>query len=99
MVTILISAAFRGAALIRREALTRGRRLFECGYPKVRRLLEGGVYLRPDTYLRKYSINLEKILNRPITKFYNGDDAYVIAAELLFIKTRPTSFCKKHYLL
>ena len=34
MVTILISAAFRGAALITR------RRFFECGYPKVRRLFE-----------------------------------------------------------
>ena len=28
-------------------------------------------------------INTEKILNRPITKFYNSDDVNVIAAELL----------------
>ena len=27
-------------------------------------------------------INIEKILNRPITKFYNSDDVNVIAAEL-----------------
>ena len=54
IVTILISAAFGGAALIRGEALTRGRRLFQCGYPKVRRLLEGGAYLRPGAYQRKY---------------------------------------------
>ena len=40
MVTILISTTFRDAALIRGEALIRGRRLFQCGYPKLRRLLE-----------------------------------------------------------
>ena len=34
--TILTRAAFRGAALITGEALIRGRRLFQCGYPKVR---------------------------------------------------------------
>ena len=44
-------------------------------------------------------INVEKILNRPITKFYNGDDVNVIAAELRLTKTRPTSFYKKHNLL
>ena len=61
IVTILISAAFRGAALIRGNALIRGMRLFQCGYPKVwlllerRRLLEGGAYLRSSSYQRKYS--------------------------------------------
>ena len=49
MVTILISAAFIGAAFIRGEASIRGRRLFHCGYTKVRRVLEGGAYLRPGT--------------------------------------------------
>ena len=44
-------------------------------------------------------INIEKILNRPIAKFYNSNDVNVIAAELRLTKTRPTSFCKKHYLL
>ena len=44
-------------------------------------------------------IKIEKTLNRPITKFYNGDDVNVIAAELLLPKTRPTSFNKKHNLL
>ena len=44
MVTILISAAFKVAALIR------GIRFFQCEYPKKRRLLEAGAYLRPDAY-------------------------------------------------
>ena len=44
-------------------------------------------------------INIEKFLNRPITKFYNGDDVNVIVAELRLIKTRLTSFHKKHNLL
>ena len=43
--------------------------------------------------------NIEKILNRTITKFYNGDDVNVIAAELLLTKTRPTTFYTKHNLL
>ena len=47
MVTVLISATFGSAALIRGEALIRARRFFECGYPKARHLLEGGAYLRP----------------------------------------------------
>ena len=29
--------------------LIRGRRLFQCGYPKVRRILEGGAYFNADT--------------------------------------------------
>ena len=37
-------------------------------------------------------INIEKILNRSITKFYNSDDLNLIAAELWLTKTRPTSF-------
>ena len=44
-------------------------------------------------------INIEKILNRPITKFYNRDDVNLIAVELHLSKTRPTSFYKKHNLL
>ena len=44
-------------------------------------------------------INIEKILNRPITKFYNGDDVNMIAAELRLTKTRTTSFDKKQNLL
>ena len=44
-------------------------------------------------------INIEKILNRPITKFYNGDDVNKIAAELRLTKLRSTSFYKKHNLL
>ena len=44
-------------------------------------------------------IKIEKTLNRRITKFYNGDDVNVIAAELQLTETRPTSFNKKHNLL
>ena len=36
------------------QRLLEGRRLFQCGYPEVRRLLEGDAYLRPDAYQRKY---------------------------------------------
>ena len=44
-------------------------------------------------------INIEKILNRTTTKFYNGDDVNVIAAELRFTKMRSTNFYKEHNLL
>ena len=40
MVTILMSIAFTGAGLISGEALIRGRRLFQCEYPKLQRLFE-----------------------------------------------------------
>ena len=39
--------------------------------------------------------NIEKILNRSTTEFYNGDDINVVVAELRLTKTRPTSFNKK----
>ena len=45
MLTILISAAFKGAALIR------GRRLFQFGYSKVRRLFEARRLLEEIRYL------------------------------------------------
>ena len=35
---------------------------------------------------------IEKILNRPITKFYNSDDVNTTTAELRQTKTRPISF-------
>ena len=41
-------------------------------------------------------VKIEKILNRPITKFYNSDNVNVIAAELRLTKTRPTSLYKRH---
>ena len=44
-------------------------------------------------------IKIEKILNRPTTKFYNGDDANVIEEELRLTKTRPTSLYNTHNLL
>ena len=39
-------------------------------------------------------INTEKILDRPFTKFYNGNDVNVIAAELRLTKTRPLFFMR-----
>ena len=46
MVTILISAGFRGAALVK------GRHLFKCGYPKVRRLFEAQCLLEEIWYMK-----------------------------------------------
>ena len=43
-------------------------------------------------------INSEKILNKPITKFYNSVDVNKIAAELRLKKARPSSFYMKHCL-
>ena len=44
-------------------------------------------------------INIEKILNRPITKFFNGGGINVIAAVLRLAKTKLASFYKKDNLL
>ena len=44
-------------------------------------------------------IKIEKVLNRPITKFYNSDDVNVIVAELRLTKTRPTFLYKRLNLL
>ena len=56
-------------------------------------LLQASVCLPEFARIHKSSfINIEKILNRPITKFYNDDDVNVIAAELWPTKMRPTSF-------
>ena len=65
IVIFLISSVFRGAVLIR------GRSLIQCGYPKVRPLLEGGVYLRPGAYQRIYGncktlktgLNIDSVVN------------------------------------
>ena len=51
IVTILISAAFRVASIVRGEALIRGRHLFQYGYPKVRRLSEARRLLEEICYL------------------------------------------------
>ena len=40
--------------LVRGATLIRGRRLFQCGCPKLRSLLEGSAYLRAGSYQRKY---------------------------------------------
>ena len=44
-------------------------------------------------------LKTEKTFNKSITKFYNGNDVKVIAAELRLTKMRPTSVYKKHNLL
>lgn len=46
--------------------------------------------------------NIETILNRPITKFYdnlNSDNLNVIATELRLTKAEAILFYKKHYCL
>ena len=53
---------------------------------------------RPIQFARVHTsslIKIDKTMNRTITKFYNGDDVNVIAAELRLTQMRPTSFNKK----
>ena len=54
--------------------LFRGRRLFQCGYPKERHLLEGGVYLRPMLIRGNTVCNIisehQKILRTRTSFFY-----------------------------
>ena len=64
---ILINAAFRVALVIREEVLIRGRRLFQCGCPKVPRLLKGGPYLRLRAW---YSTKILLRLHYSTTFFY-----------------------------
>ena len=52
----LISAVFRGAVLISGEAFIRGRRLFQYGYPKMRRLFEARRLLEEVRLLSEKSI-------------------------------------------
>ena len=54
IVTILISAVLGSGAFIRGETLIRGRCLFQCGYPNMRRLLERGTYFGLGACQRKY---------------------------------------------
>ena len=58
-----------------------------------------GRYIQFARIHRSSLINIEKILNRPIATFDNGDDVNVIVVELRLTKTRSTSFYKKHNLL
>ena len=44
----------------------------------------------------RFLIIIEKVSSRPIAKFYNRNDINVVEAELRLIKTRLTSFHKKH---
>ena len=86
IVTILISASFRGATLIRGEKLVRGRCLFQFGYIKVHRLLEGGAYFRPGAYQRKYGIILLFLDRLSITCWYLYGT--LILEQLLEVATR-----------
>ena len=85
-VTILISATFRGAALIRGETLISIRRLFQCGYPKVQCLLEGEAHLSPDAYQRKYGIRKKhQLVTKAIIESYYGKNVLKICGKLLKI--------------
>ena len=75
-------------------------------YPWLYEVLAQMLSLRPMMLIFQFArinasslIYTEKILNRPITKFYNSDDVNVIATELRLTKTRSTSFYKKHNIL
>ena len=70
IVTILISAVFRSAMLIKDEVLIKGRCLLQCGYPDVRWLLEGSTYLRPGAYQRKYNYFFKMHFKTAISKIY-----------------------------
>ena len=50
--------------------LLEGRHSFKCEYPKVRRLLEGGAYLRPGAYYRKYGNNTIMLNNRKRNNYH-----------------------------
>ena len=60
IVTIPRSAAFRGGALIKGAALFRGRRVFQCGYPKLRRLFEARRLLEEIRYLSLHKLLLSE---------------------------------------
>ena len=75
-VTILINTAFRGESLIRKEALVRGRRLFQCEYAKVRRLFEAERLLKKKRQLSyTCSVTYSSFLNlfsHSLTSFLAG---------------------------
>ena len=53
--------------------------------------------MRPEQFARIHTsslVNTEKILNRPITNFYNSDYINVIAAELRLIKQGQLLFIR-----
>ena len=98
IVTTLISAGFTDAALIRGEALIRGRCLFQCRYPNVWRLLAGGPYLRPSAYQRK--LGMQQIFRRtPIPKCDFNKVAKHTFSEHLFLRTLPTAASAVSYIL
>ena len=59
-VFILISAAFRSVAFIREEALIRRRCLFQCGKPKMLRLLEAGACQRKTVFCSFFLANFKE---------------------------------------
>ena len=64
MVTILISATFRSAALIREEALIRERHLFQCGHPNERCLIQVQLLLEEIWYMNCVSLTTKLVLLR-----------------------------------
>ena len=70
--------ALRGAPLIRGDALIRGRRLFQCRYPKVQRLLGGGAYWGPalikgNTVITKYRKKFFLTTVKLFSKLYSSE--------------------------
>ena len=63
MVTILKSASFRGASIIRGEVIIRGRCFFQYRHPKVRRLFEARLLLEEMLYI---------YLGQPLVKSHDG---------------------------
>ena len=88
MVTIVISAAFRGAALIR------GRRIFQCGYPKLGRLHETWRLLEDIISLicKPVKDRLSSVINS-LTKSFLSNCNCIHVVFLEFLKLRTPSIC------
>ena len=79
IITILTSPTFRG------EALVIGRRLFQYGHSKMQCLLEGGAYMRPGVYQRKYGMHIWFKVNCKVTRIRLIDVRYIYNKYLLFL--------------
>ena len=79
IITILTSATFRG------EALIIGTPLFQCGHSNMQCLLEGGAYMRPGVYQRKYGMHIWFKVNCKVTRIRLIDVRYIYNIYLLFL--------------
>ena len=86
IIYIVTSAAFRGVRWGEGGGvLIRGRRLFQCGHPKMWSLLEGGAYLRSGVYQRRDSIRIRFKVNCKFTRIRLIDVRYIHNIYLLFL--------------